>query len=565
MPLPLAQAEQILQQASNGMFDIEECDINGIPTKVWKSAPENLRTILESTRQFFDRDYLVYHDERYTYQAHYQKVAQLAYLLKSKYGIEKGDRVALAMRNLPEWPMIFWATVISGAIIVPLNAWWKGEELTYGLHDSGAKLLFADQERLAELIDHQQELTALKHIVAVRQTQEMPIHAERWEDLFSGTDPEQHLPNIPIPPDTPCTLFYTSGTTGHPKGALGTHRNICNNLLSGVFVRYRTEIRYGRKPEPAQEQLAQLISVPLFHATGCHAILCGSTFAGSKLVFMHKWDPEVAMELIEKEKITSFGGVPSMVWQVLESPRFPYYDLSSLQTIGYGGAPSAPELQKRVQSEFPHIKASNGYGLTETSALTTSNNADDYIAKPDSVGTPPPVTSVKIMNAEEKELPPGEIGEVWIFGPQVVTGYWNKPEATSISFTNGWLHSGDLGYKDEEGFLYIVDRAKDMLIRGGENIYCVEVENALYDHPDIMDAAVVGIPDHILGEEVGAMVQVRENSTVTEDELKAHVERHLAHFKVPKKITLDFVPLPRNANGKIMKNKVKELMGLIND
>ena len=562
MPLPVEQANSILQSASNGLFDIEEQDINGVRLKVWKSAPVNLRQVFENTKQFFNRDYLVYADERYTYAEHYRLVVQLAQQFKHHYGIQKGDRIALAMRNFPEWPVVFWATVTIGAIIVPLNAWWKGEELAYGLKDSGAKLLVADKERLSLITPHLNELSELKHKIVVRAAENPNSQADNWNDIIAATGENLSLPETSIVADDPCTLFYTSGTTGNPKGALGTHRNICNNLLSGVFVRFRTEIRYGRKPILPTEQLAQLMSVPLFHATGCHAMLCGNTFGGNKIVLMHKWNPEEAIRLIEKEKITTFGGVPSMVWQVLESPKFESADMTSLLNVGYGGAPAAPELLKQVQKAFPQVKPSNGYGLTETSALSTSNNADDYAYKPDSVGMPPPVTEIKIIDADASELPAGEIGEVCIKGPQVVKCYWNKSEASAASFKNGWLSTGDLGYKDEEGFLYIVDRAKDMLIRGGENIYCVEVENILYSHPDVMDAAVVGLPHPILGEEVGAVVQACTGSQVTDEILKAHVAEHLAHFKVPINIQVQLDPLPRNANGKILKPKIKILMGV---
>jgi len=379
--------------------------------------------------------------------------------------------------------------------------------------------------------------------------------------VMAEADPGS-LPPVEIDGDDDATIFYTSGTTGNPKGALGSHRNMCSNLISGAFVRMRTEIRYGRVPAPPPGPSGHLLSVPLFHATGCHGILCGNTFAGNMIVTMYNKNPEEAIRLIEREKLASFGGVPSMVWQVIESPEFAKHDLSSVQSIGYGGAPSAPELVKRIGESFPQVKPSNGYGLTETSALTTSNSAEDYLEKPTSAGCPAPVSEVRIAGDDGQEVPRGTIGEVWIKGPQVVKGYWRKPEATAQSFTDGWLHTGDLGYMDGDGFLYIADRAKDMLIRGGENVYCVEVESALYSHPDVMDAAVVGIPHRVLGEEVGALVQIRPGGNPTEEELKKHVASQLAGFKVPVRIDMQRDPLPRNANGKIMKPEVKKLMGL---
>ena len=246
-----------------------------------------------------------------------------------------------------------------------------------------------------------------------------------------------------------------------------------------------------------------------------------------------------------------------MVWQVLEAASFHDRDLSSVEGVGYGGAPAAPELVRRIKQEFPKGSPSNGYGLTETSSITTMNTGEDYVLRPDSVGPPVPVCEVKVVDGEEKTLPAGEIGELWIKGPNVVKGYWNKPDATAQAFSGGWLRSGDLARLDEDGFVYIVDRTKDMLIRGGENIYCVEVESVLYDHPEVMDAAVIGLPHRVLGEEVGAVVQVTPDSAVTEQDLKDHVAARAAAFKVPVRIEVRREPLPRNANGKLLKQQLK--------
>jgi long-chain acyl-CoA synthetase len=330
--------------------------------------------------------------------------------------------------------------------------------------------------------------------------------------------------------------------------------------VSLAFVQVRAALRSDQPlPSPGERpQTAQLISVPFFHATGCHSILAANTAFGGKLVMMYRWDPERALELIERERCTSFGGVPAMVWQVLESPSFHKRDLSSVTSVGYGGAPAAPELVRRIREAFPKVSPGNGYGLTETSSVTTFNAGEDYVRKPDSVGVPVPVCEVKVMDAEGRERAVGEVGEIWIRGPNVVKGYWGKPEATAESFSDGWLHSGDLGRVDEEGFVYIVDRAKDMLIRGGENVYCVEVEAALYEHPAVMDAAVVGIPHRVLGEEVGAVVQVVAGSQVGEEELRRFVAGKLAAFKVPVRIDVRSEPLPRNPNGKILKRQLRE-------
>ncbi len=550
--------------APGGPFETEEREVLGQRMRVWKAAPASLRVVLELSRLHGEKPFLVYEDERLSFQEHFRASAQIAHALVGRFGVRKGDRVAIAMRNFPEWSIAFWGAAAAGAVVVPLNAWWTGDELEYGLADSGSLVLFADAERAARLAPHLERLRELRHVVVARSGDE-PIAPEllRFEDVLGAPAPDVTLPPVTLEPDDDATLFYTSGTTGRPKGALGTHRNICTNLVSLAFSAVRTTIRSG-EPMPAlgapRPQSAQLLSVPFFHATGCHSILCANLAFGGKLVMMYKWDPERAIELIERERISAFGGVPAMVWQVLESSSFARHDLSSVTSVGYGGAPAAPELVRRIKESFPKVSPGQGYGLTETSSVTTMNGGEDYVRKPDSVGVPVPICEVKIVDEKGREVPVGQIGEVWIKGPNVVKGYWKKPEATAETFTDGWLHSGDLGRVDEEGFLYIADRAKDMLIRGGENVYCVEVESVLYDHPAVMDAAVVGIPHRVLGEEVGAVVQLAPGREVTERELQDHVAAHLAGFKVPVKIELRREPLPRNPNGKILKRQLKDEM-----
>jgi long-chain acyl-CoA synthetase len=388
----------------------------------------------------------------------------------------------------------------------------------------------------------------------------------RLEDVVGKPSRDASLPEVRLDPEDDATIFYTSGTTGKPKGALGTQRNICTNLVSLEFARARAELRAGLTPaalggEAPTEQGATLLSVPFFHVTGCHSVLVATLRTGGKLVLMYKWDPEQALVLIERERIKTFGGVPSMVWQVIESPSFGDHDVSSVQAIGYGGAPAAPELVNAIEGKFPDVLASNGYGLTETSSLTTANATVDYLRKPESVGLPVPVCDLKAVDEKGDEVRGDAIGELWIKGPNIVKGYWNKPEATAETITDGWLHSGDLVRIDGEGFVAIVDRAKDMVIRGGENVYCVEVEDVLYSHPAVMDAAVIGLPHHVLGEEVGAAVQTTPGADVTEDELKHYLRERLAAFKVPVHIDIRREPLPRNPNGKILKRQVKEEMG----
>lgn len=549
-------------------FEMETVEIRGVPTRVYKSTPVNLRAIFDAGRAWGTRDFIVYEGERLSFENHYRAATAFARVLTDRYGVKKGDRITLAMRNYPEWSIVFWATVVIGAVIVPLNAWGSPTELEYGISDSGSKVVILDGERLERLAPSLPDLK-LAGVIAVRTPKEqLGGLADAFEDLIGkpadyGNLSADPLPEIDIQPDDDATIFYTSGTTGKPKGALGTHRNMCTNLINAMFAPARSMMRRGEIPQPAAADAPQrvmLLSVPLFHATGCHSILVANYATGARVVIMHRWNPERALELIEQEKVNTFGGVPAMAWQVIESPDFAKYDTSSVEGVGYGGAPSAPELVARIRQVFPKSSPSNGYGLTETSSITTQNSGEDYINRPDSCGPAVPVCDVKVVNEKGETLGVNEIGELWIKGPNIVKCYWNKPEATEAAITDGWFHSGDLARIDEEGFVFILDRAKDMLIRGGENIYCVEVESVLYAHEAVMDAAVVGIPHRVLGEEVGAVVQVAPGRQITEEELKAHVGKLLAAFKVPVKIVIQTEPLPRNANGKILKITLREEM-----
>ncbi|MBV8159611.1 MAG: acyl--CoA ligase [Acidimicrobiia bacterium] len=559
MTMTIAEATAILT-APDQIFEVAEETVRGIPMKVWKNSPPSLRAVLEMSRGHGVQTFLVDEDERMTFEQHFRIAAHLARRLVDDYGVMKGDRVAIAMRNFPEWALSFWAAAAAGAVVVPLNAWWTGEELAYGVADSGSGLVFADAEREERLRPHWNDLAHVRAVVVARADHVDDGH-ERFEDVLGDVPADAAPPDVTLEPDDDATIFYTSGTTGRPKGALGTHRNICGNLMSLGFVAMRSGLQ-ARGPEQGLaagggRQNSSLLSVPFFHATGCHSVLVANTAFGGKLVIMYKWDPERALELIEREEVTNFGGVPSMVWQVLDSPDFAKRDTSSVQAIGYGGAPAPPELVKRIKRHFPTGSASNGYGLTETSSVSTMNAGNDYERKPDSVGPPVPVVDVKVVDASGAALPTGQVGELWIRGPNIVKGYWNRPEATAETFTDGWLHSGDVARLDDEGFVYIVDRAKDMLIRGGENIYCVEVEGVLFEHPAVTEAAVVGIPHPVLGEEVGAVVQLRPGATVTEEELKAHVAGRLAAFKVPVRFWFRDEPLPRNPAGKVLKRDLR--------
>ena len=555
--------------APGAPFEIEERMIRGVPTKTWKNAPPTLRDVFVNGRRFNDRTFLVYEDDRATFDSFAKATLTLAHRLQAD-GVKKGDRVAVIMRNLPEWPVCFWAGVLCGAIVTPLNAWWTGSELEYGLADSGTKIAFVDEERLDRVAEFLDKLPALEKVYATRLAVPAAGKVERLEDVIGAVNAwgelaELALPDVPLDPEDDATILYTSGTTGRPKGALGTHRNMTSNIGAGGISGVRNFLRAGDPvPELDPTKLPQrvtLLVVPMFHATGLSATLGPTLNAGGKIVLMRRWDAEPAMRLIEREKVTSTGGVPTIAWQLIEHPARAKYDLSSLVAVTYGGAPSAPELVRKIAEVFPGSAPGNGWGMTETTATFTSHLGKDYLNRPDSAGPAAPVGEMHVRDPADGKtvLPAGSVGELWCKGPQVVKGYWNKPEATAETFQEGWLRTGDLARIDEEGFLFIIDRAKDMLIRGGENIYCIEVENVLYDHPDVMDAALVGVPHKTLGEEPAAVVHLKPGATATEAELRQWVRDRLAAFKVPVKVAFWPETLPRNANGKILKTELKKV------
>ena len=547
--------------APGSKFEMETVTIRGVPTRVWKYAPHDLGQLFDLSRLHGHRTFTVLDDERVDYEANYRATATLARALVDM-GVKKGDRVAFAMRNLPEWPVVFFAITTIGAIAVPLNAWWTGAELEYGIRDSGATVLIVDVERYARIAEHLPGLSNVGQVVVARSPQPIAgTHAlediigrpNSWADL-----PDIERPRVEIDSDDDVTIFYTSGTTGNPKGALGTHRNMMSNIMSAGFSSARSFLRRG-EPIPDPTPRTSLTVIPMFHVTACSAGLMGMMASGGTSIFMRKWEPVQAMEIIQREQVHFTGGVPTIAWQLLEHPDRGNYDLSSIEAIAYGGAPSAPELVRKIYEEFGALPG-NGWGMTETMATVTHHAGEDYLNRPTSAGPPVAVADLEIR-AEDgvTVLATGEVGELWARGPMIVKEYWNKPEATAETFVDGWVRTGDLARLDEEGFVYIVDRAKDMVIRGGENIYSSEVENVLYEHPAVTDCAIIGIPHRTLGEEPAAVVHLAPGMIATEGELQAWVRERLAAFKAPVAVRFVHETLPRNANGKILKKDLKVL------
>lgn len=539
-----------LVTAPGQRFETEEIDLDGPRVTVFKNAPKTLREIFDTARGRGDDTFLVYEDERWSFAEVMAEVGALAAALVGRYGVVKGDRVAIAMRNYPEWVVSFAAITSIGAISVSLNAWWTEDEVDYALDDSGAKVLIADAER----VERSRAAAARLGFATVGVRLPAAAGADRWEDVVVAGET---MPAVVVGPDDDATILYTSGTTGRPKGAVSTHRAITNALTA---FGCRAAIDRLRRPDAAKPDgpPAFILIVPLFHVTGCVPVMLACFSAGIKLVIMYRWDPERALELIERERVTNFVGVPTQSWDLLESPSFAERDTSSLISVGGGGSPAPPQLVARVDSSFSRARPSLGYGMTETNAYGPGNNGDDYVARPTSTGRVVPIMEVEVRDPAGNPLPAGASGEIWFKGPNLIRGYWNKPEATAETIVDGWLRTGDLGRLDDEGFVYVEDRVKDMVLRAGENVYCAEVEATIYEHPAVYEAAVLGLPHERLGEEVAAAVYLRPDTTLTAEELQSHLRRRLAPFKVPTRIAFVPGPLPRNAAGKILKRDLRD-------
>jgi long-chain acyl-CoA synthetase len=549
--------EAVAQLTSpGGRFSMHDETIGGHALPVFDNTPPSLRALFDTMRtRPADDVYLVYEDDRLTFADVVANIDATAHLLVERYGVAPGDRVAIGMRNYPEWVTTFAAVTSIGAVAVALNAWWTAAELAYGLRDSGATVLVADPERAERVAPMLAQFPDLR-IVSVRHRDPVPAGVDRFEDVF---EPGAAMPEVEIHPDDDATILYTSGTTGDPKGAVSTHRAVVNALLGFACRSIVNAIMTSdQKKEPNPYPTSFILIVPLFHVTGLVPVMLGSILGGNKLVVMYKWDPERALELIERERITTFVGVPTMSWDLLESPDFATRDTSSLASVGGGGAPAPPELVKRIDNNFSRGRPSIGYGMTETNAYGPQNIGDDYVRKPTSAGRTVPIMRVRIADENGDELPRGEVGEIQFRGANMIRGYWNKPEDTADTFVDGWLKTGDIGRMDDEGFVYVEDRAKDMVIRGGENIYCAEVEATVYEHPAVYEAAVFGIPHERLGEELVAAVVVRPGESLDAADLQRHVGERLASFKVPSKIVVMDGQLPRGATGKILKRELRD-------
>jgi long-chain acyl-CoA synthetase len=570
--MTLDQARALLDRPDSP-YATTRVEIGGEPFTVFEHAPRNLGELFASSRRHDTRVMLVYEDERYGFPDVRRRAANLAHRLVHDYGVQKGDRVALAMRNYPEWCFAYMAATSIGAVIVPLNAWWTGPELRYGLEDSGARLLLCDDERLSRVASLLPSLQVTA--IVARSDGALPDGVHAMTPLLEG---EHALPEVDVAPEDDATIMYTSGSTGQPKGVVSTHRAVVSAVFTWEYLMLgrllpelppravaRLEAWLARGPAafetPALDlpQASMLISLPLFHVTGCNVQFLPAFRSGRKVVMMHKWNAERALELIEREKITDFNGVPTMSWELVNSPDFHKRDTSSLRSLSAGGAARPPEHVKRLREKAQQAQPSTGYGMTETNGLGTAIGGDDYVARPASAGRAlAPLVEIKVIDEQGNPLPVGQEGEICIKSATNMRAYFNKPGETEKVLRGGFVHSGDLGYVDEEGFVYITGRAKDIVIRGGENVSCPEVEHALYEHPAVFECAVYGVPDERLGEAVAATIRVRAGEQVTAEVLQKHLLARIARFKVPAHFFLREEELPRVASGKIDKRALKQ-------
>jgi long-chain acyl-CoA synthetase len=540
-------------------FEITDANVLGHTQPVFKNFPAivpHLFVPARTTGATADRPFLVYEGETLSFAETFAIADALGHALVTSYGVVKGDRVGIAMRNYPEWVISYIAIVSVGAISVSFNSWWTANELAYGIEDSTPKVLIVDRERLASTYDAARAHGAA--LIAVRTDGALPDGVTAWSDVAV---PGPAMPAVAIDPDDDVSILYTSGTTGNPKGAVSTHRAVASAI--GLFGLRSAAETLRNPPPPLPEGQAPVVPsfiliVPLFHVTGGVPVMLSCIASSLKLVIMYKWDVEKALQLIEREQITNFVGVPAQGWDLVNFVGFAKYDTSSLRSIGGGGAPAPAAQVHKTAEAFPKGAPGIGYGMTETNAYGPQNTGADYVSHPTSAGKWAPPFQVTIKDEAGNELPRGERGEICFKGPNLIRGYWNKPEATASVLVHGWLHSGDVGRIDAEGFIYVEDRLKDMILRGGENVYCAEVESTIYEHPSVYEAAVFGMPHERLGEEVAVAVLAKEGETIDPDELRKHVATKLAAFKVPAHVFIMTEPLPRNAAGKFLKRELRD-------
>jgi len=522
------------------------------------NAPTNLADyVAYFSAMHGDATFLVEGDERLSFKQVYAAARKVAAGLIDGHGVQRGDRVGLAMRNANAWCVAYIGILLAGGCATLLNGWWQGGELAAGIDDAEAKLVIADAQRAARLAE-----PGVSHgaqVVALDITK--PID-EAIAPLAAGGSAETALPVLTG--QDLATILFTSGSTGQSKGAYSRHEAVVQAIFNYVTQTASIVHLLTEDGQMSDIQPATLICTPLFHVTAEIPVFLQSFALGRKLVLMPKWNADEAMRLIQDEKCNYFVGVPLMSYEILVSPNRKNYDLSTCKSYAGGGAPRPPEHVRRLASEMGDAKPLLGYGLTETNAVGCGIINENYVEKPLSTGpASKPLVDLAILDELGNELPQGSVGEVCMRSVCNFEGYWNNEAATKAAFFhNGYFRSGDLGYLDEDGYLFIVDRKKDIIIRGGENISCQEVEAAIYEHAEVNECAVFGLPDERLGECVGAVVWTKPGSELTADALTAFLNARLAPYKVPCRIWMSNEALPKLGSEKIdkvtLRNRYRE-------
>jgi long-chain acyl-CoA synthetase len=514
----------------------------------FRNAPLTLKQMVDESARFSDKEFVVFGDERYSFSQMLAMGRRVGNGLIAR-DIKPGDRVGIVARNSPQWVAAFMGIVSAGGVAVALNSWWTGRELAHGIRDSGMKCLFADEERLARL--HGLQAMPEVDIIGIGASSTAVLSFDAFVEAAA-----ESAVDVAIQPEDDATILYTSGSTAHPKGVVSSHRAIIHAVVSVEFI---TIVASRFFAGADAKNPASLLTVPLFHTTGLISQLLAAIRRGRKLVGMHKWNAEEALKLIEVEKITHIGGVPTMAVELVQSPEFDTTDTSSLVSIGLGGAALAPAHVKSIASAFTTTTPATGYGLTETNGLAATIGAANLIKRPKSCGRAvPPTVTVRIVDEDGKNCRAGQQGEILIYGAMNFSRYWNDEPATSATLVDGWVRTGDVGYMDDEEFLFITDRAKDLIIRGGENISCQEVEAVLYEHPGVRECAVFGITDDRLGEIVACVIRPRDGIALLPDEVAEHLQTRIARYKIPTQVQILHEPLPRTASGKIFKRALRE-------
>ncbi|WP_432062678.1 class I adenylate-forming enzyme family protein [Streptomyces sp. S1] len=517
---------------------------------VYAHGPRTLREFVEATWGYGDRTFLVHEGVRTGYREFFDEACGLARRLVGEYGLVPGDRVVVAMRNLPEWQVAFWAAQLAGLVAVPLNAWWTEGEFAYALDDCAPRALLVDGERAGRTRAWARERKVPG--IVFRGPAE-----EGFDAYVPDRDPYLGPPPVDVLPEHDSTIVYTSGTTGRPKGAVATHLAQAGAAMNPRYFAAAAALARGDVPGAGPAPVS-LTTFPFFHVAAFTSFY-GVIAAGGTLVTLRKWDAGEALRLIREHRVTHYAGVPTTALQLLERARSEADPLESLTLLSTGGAPAPPGIVAGLTETYgERVEPRNGYGLTETCGGVLANFGAEYRAHPGSAGRPSPVTEVRINRPDADG-----VGELLLRGQSLVRGYWGDEEATRAAFTDdGWFRTGDLARVDADGRVSVVDRITDMVIRGGENVYCVEVEAALHAHPDVLDAAVLGVPHPLLGEEVVAVVRRRPGAAPDPEALRAHVGGSLAAFKVPARVLVREEELPRNPTGKVLK---RELRGLFEE